>query len=328
MHEASILGFGRTEDRALLMDTVLDIFGCATPRQKKSGPKAYAGWPCKMEGELASPPSEAPVYTLPATTPIHRYVDLDGPWEATYRFVSPRSCAPGTFIRVPVPWLAASVTGSGEKDAPPRSGAHTVEWVTVRVPDDFQPGGDLSFVLPSDFAQVRAQENAAVKLQAVTRGHHTRQVERGDAGRWILRRIYTVHRMRQKKQLAAESDGTSDTGSEGAFDARPSQLVWVEHELISHSEIDEFISADAVLESTEEGGGATARAELEPAADERLRRWLLDEEWEGARAHHHMQRLNQRTLSFKLGARKAQSLVRTLSLPTRATANGSVCQHL
>jgi hypothetical protein len=212
------------------------------------------GWPCMMSCELASLPSkrEVDVHSLPWNEIVYRErVDAQAAL-ITYRFNTLLSSVPGMFIRVPVPGLSAQTYKFLYGDDASRRGTN-IEWVVVRVPEDFQPGGSLIFKLPHDFAEGRARVRGAVRLQAAARGLAarkadalmravvkvqaaarglvTRQAEK--AGRRTVRRTHAAHRTR-KKQLVAAGSSTSSGGGSGsaASEARSAQLVWVESEML------------------------------------------------------------------------------------------------
>ena len=152
-----------------------------------------------MACEPASPPAKAIIHSLPPHAIVFRERRAHAAHSLAhgvgYRFKVPPSCAPGTFVRVPVPGALPAWT----------------ETVTVRVPDEFVAGTSLSFVLPCNFAEERARARAAIMLQAAVRGRATRQAEQ--AGRQGLRRIAAVHRARQRQLARAASSSSSSSSS-------------------------------------------------------------------------------------------------------------------
>ena len=167
--------------------------------------------------EPCTPPSHAVVHSLPPTAIVYRErTDANVAHGVTYRFKVPRSCAPGTFIRVPVPGASPA----------------TIETVTVRVPDDFVLGARLSFVLPCDFAEQRARARAAIRLQAVARGHATRHSEDGCRAQAVREIAARAHWALQKHvQGASRSSSSSSGATDGReVDALSAQLLWVERE--------------------------------------------------------------------------------------------------
>ena len=172
-----------------------------------------------MACEPASPPAKAIIHSLPPHAIVFRERRAHAAHSLAhgvgYRFKVPHSCAPGTFVRVPVPGALPAWT----------------ETVTVLVPDEFVAGSSLSFVLPCNFAEERARARAAMRLQAAARGRATRQSEEGRRAMAVRQIAAAAQRARQK--LVQEDNSRrsiSGVTDRLALDALSAQLLWVERE--------------------------------------------------------------------------------------------------